>query len=800
MFLPKLTKFAMMICLGAVLLGQLSLLTFFTTPAAAANPLPLPTQANLLDEDNQPFKIKGSLEFRPPSNESNKTDYAIYTVDSQGGKLQHLGDVNVKKQQENLSFSQSIGVKFTNYSFEIKNLTLSESAVKFGIYPKNADGESETGYIFPIWDNPRHLFPDNLAFTDHNKMRDQVEPVLQWKGIPDEKVISGYKIYYKQDGATKELTSNQVDVKKGKTAYTYMIPQGALPLEATEFMVYFISEEGIQGYGTTTKGYDDISEEPIVQLTTSSLIPQPVISSIGDGDKVTGTMDGMVSFTVKDDQYSAQDPSSRASDLVYAVYFLDAKKNKLQGIVKIPKGGKSTGTTSSYGAKIPAGTVIPKEAVSIGVFAQMATSEGDLFGDKGFWDSPLNKYQAKNLTFTDMDPLPQSVKAKINWQAADDESPMFGYAIYLDWKYASDSKPYTIIEKGKKEYEFTFPDGALTSRGHAIYVLPVNDLSEIALESTAPESFVRMTDTTNGQKASLENVNLPLKEAYFFEDTDARPGFIGGKVHYTRPDNAAAIEIFYVDTLNRKRDSIAELDCTGTACGYWTYDIPTGTPIPDGAAYIGTRARMKDGSIKPLTVSAIKDKSSDHPVTFPDLPDSFIGKKEIERIGSMNLINGYEDGSFGPDKEVTRAEFAAMLVRAFHLTSTESGKTTFSDVSASDWFGNAVATAVEYKLLSGYEDGTFRPNQFINRAEMAVMVFNAYHMVFNGFDSYTMKYIEYADNYSIPEWAQGPVSANKYYDFAPPLWNFEPTKPVPRAEAAVMLYRLLERYNLVDRF
>ena len=74
------------------------------------------------------------------------------------------------------------------------------------------------------------------------------------------------------------------------------------------------------------------------------------------------------------------------------------------------------------------------------------------------------------------------------------------------------------------------------------------------------------------------------------------------------------------------------------------------------------------------------------------------------------------------------------------------------------------------------------------------MVFNErYHMVFNGFDSYTMKYIEYADNDSIPEWAQGPVSANKYYDFAPPLWNFEPTKPVPRAEAAVMLYRLLER-------
>jgi hypothetical protein len=799
MLKSKLTIFAVIICTGALLVGQLVPLNVFTTQvAAAATALPLPTDPVFFDDYNKPYEINGSLDFTPPTDVSNTTDYAIYLLDSQGVKLQHLGDVNKKKEQESIAFRKSMGLSSTNYSFRISYLTIPEAAAKFGIYPKNAEGENETGVYLSIADQPRHTL-SNLVFTDKNHLKDEVAADLKWKAIQDERLISGYKIYYKKNGEIKELSSNSVDVVKGKSEYIYSLPQGALPIETTDLLVYSISEDGKKSAGVITKAYDDISEGLIAQLTPSNTLPQPKISNIVDEDSVQGTIKGTVSFDVVDYQYNANDSSSKASALSYAVYFLDANKQKLKGIVKIPKEKTSRGfiIASSYFVKIPEGTVIPKDTASIGVFAQMDASEGDLFGEKTFWDSSLINYQPTNLKFTDMDPLPQSVKAKVSWQAADNEEPIYGYAIYLDSINRLDNKPYTIIEKGKKEFEFIFPDGALKHRGHRIYVLPVDEKGNIKLttDSTIPTN-VTMSDSTTAQKATFEVVGLSLNQFNTIEDTDARPGVIGGKVFFEKPEKVAAIEIFYVDMMNRKRDSIVELDCTGSACEEEMYEIQNGTAIADGAAFIGIRARMKDNTYRPLKAIAVKDKSSDHVVTFPDLPNEFTGKKEIEYMAAMNLIKGFSDGSFGPDKGVTRAEFATMLVKAFHLTSKDNGKTNFSDVSTSDWFGNAVAAAVDHKLLSGYEDGTFRPNKLINRSEMAVMVFGAHNMVYTSYHS--MKYVEYQDNYDIPKWAQNAVSFVKYNGFAPKVKKFEPTKPVSRAEAAVMLYRLLEYYQIVD--
>jgi len=87
----------------------------------------------------------------------------------------------------------------------------------------------------------------------------------------------------------------------------------------------------------------------------------------------------------------------------------------------------------------------------------------------------------------------------------------------------------------------------------------------------------------------------------------------------------------------------------------------------------------------------------------------------------MQLINGYEDGTFRPNGTIIRAEFATMLRRAFNIYGGNSRNISFTDLDkhwAKDNIGNLVAAGV----ISGYPDGTFRPDQKVTREEMVVML------------------------------------------------------------------------------
>lgn len=90
---------------------------------------------------------------------------------------------------------------------------------------------------------------------------------------------------------------------------------------------------------------------------------------------------------------------------------------------------------------------------------------------------------------------------------------------------------------------------------------------------------------------------------------------------------------------------------------------------------------------------------------------------------SKGFVNGYGDGSFHPNDNVTRAEAVTMIMQMAGIIEYDvfgfEGR--FSDVSADDWFGPAVAAAVDQGIVEGYGNGTFRPNNDLTRAE-AVMI------------------------------------------------------------------------------
>ncbi|RKN82193.1 S-layer homology domain-containing protein [Paenibacillus ginsengarvi] len=110
--------------------------------------------------------------------------------------------------------------------------------------------------------------------------------------------------------------------------------------------------------------------------------------------------------------------------------------------------------------------------------------------------------------------------------------------------------------------------------------------------------------------------------------------------------------------------------------------------------------------------------------TFNDIKSHW-GQAYIEQLAGKLIIDGMTDTTFEPDRNITRAEFAALVVRSLGL-STITDKAYFGDVSSDSWYAGVINAAAKAGLVDGYEDGTFRPNTQITREELAAMIVRAY--------------------------------------------------------------------------
>lgn len=154
----------------------------------------------------------------------------------------------------------------------------------------------------------------------------------------------------------------------------------------------------------------------------------------------------------------------------------------------------------------------------------------------------------------------------------------------------------------------------------------------------------------------------------------------------------------------------------------------------------------------------------------------------IEQAAASGYIKGYPDGTFRPNQGVTRAEFIAILNGAFNVPKSASTALSFKDVSTGDWFAEAVRAAVAAGYVSGYPDGTFRPNQSVNRQEAAAFLARLLNLK----GSATLKFGDIAQ---IDEWARPAVAAlvEKGVLSGYPDGTFRPKRTITRAEAAVMV-------------
>ncbi|GAA0136305.1 hypothetical protein YSY43_31460 [Paenibacillus sp. YSY-4.3] len=165
----------------------------------------------------------------------------------------------------------------------------------------------------------------------------------------------------------------------------------------------------------------------------------------------------------------------------------------------------------------------------------------------------------------------------------------------------------------------------------------------------------------------------------------------------------------------------------------------------------------------------------------------------IQEAVARGIVNGYPDGSFKPNGAVTRAEFAVMLTKGLKLNEREeaASELNFSDRdNIRPWAQNALALALQAGIISGYEDGSFRPSREVSRAEMMSMLARA-----AGLKPTAGAVTGFADDKDIPAWAKGAVAAMQEQGLIAGRDGnrFAAQETATRAEAITVILRLLDR-------
>jgi len=168
---------------------------------------------------------------------------------------------------------------------------------------------------------------------------------------------------------------------------------------------------------------------------------------------------------------------------------------------------------------------------------------------------------------------------------------------------------------------------------------------------------------------------------------------------------------------------------------------------------------------------------------FPDLRGHWAAG-EIQKAVAQGYLKGYPDGTFKPDRAVTRAEFVALANAAFQIKSPQKPRVVFKDVEPGDWFARQVDAALASGYINGYPDGNFRPQKAVNRQEAACLLARLLKLEGNG-------NVNFADAGKIGNWARSAVFAlvAKEIMTGYPDGTFRPTCFITRAEAAVMINR-----------
>lgn len=290
---------------------------------------------------------------------------------------------------------------------------------------------------------------------------------------------------------------------------------------------------------------------------------------------------------------------------------------------------------------------------------------------------------------------------------------------------AEDGKPYTVIELTQTDFD-NLPTDEMTG-------LPYIWISE------TPGSNSRVTYDSTTYKL------------YLVREKDS------GSPLALLTDEAAALPSNHVSDPANTYTYYAIADLTE-----WAKD--NSTPYDCAAAFVN-----------------YYDKQEHRDDTIPVIP-------QLNRDDHVAYIMGYPDGNVRPEGKITRAEACTIFFRLLTESSRDyyfSRTNSYTDVTAGDWYNNAISTLSNAGIVMGYNDGTFRPNQPITRGEMAKIIANFANLR-KGTKSFTDLSGHWSKTYV-------ELAAGNGWIAGYPDGSFRPDQKITRAETVTMINRVLER-------
>ena len=218
------------------------------------------------------------------------------------------------------------------------------------------------------------------------------------------------------------------------------------------------------------------------------------------------------------------------------------------------------------------------------------------------------------------------------------------------------------------------------------------------------------------------------------------------------------------------------------------YDVNNATPSQTIFAIANDiEAEKISGQVE--FVAAQVEKPTGFAVAFTDVPPGYWAKIYIEALSAKGIIAGFPDGSYKPDEPVTRAQFAAIINKAF-APQVKRDPINFRDVSQNFWGYQAIQTAYRGAYLSGYPNRVFKPRQEIPRVQVLVSLANGLGL--NAVNQTSLSF--YKDAGKIPDYAKDPVAAATARQLVvnyPTPSQLNPNREATRAEVAAFVYQAL---------
>lgn len=273
------------------------------------------------------------------------------------------------------------------------------------------------------------------------------------------------------------------------------------------------------------------------------------------------------------------------------------------------------------------------------------------------------------------------------------------------------------------------------------------------------ETTLYMSQTAGGGGGGGNSVSIKL-------DKDTVSGVVGDKIKVTATVTGSTAK----PTWTSSNEDVATVDENGNI-----------TFVGKGTATIKVKV---NGVVKNIPVTVKEATATPTPVPTVKPTDAPVINTEYTKP----YASGYDDGSFLPNNNITRGELAAMIARLSYGDDLPDGmyQASFPDVDSDAWFNKYIGYLEDKDVLSGYEDGTFRPMDTITRGEISAVIERAqrYDLI-----SYNGIFTDVTEN----DWAKDYIEtlADKNIVSGYEDGTFGPYSPLTRAEAVAIINRVL---------